>query len=430
MSDRARRYARRVAFDWAGLTEHIRLAIVRAVSEFRDGHRDETIYGAAVFGFYAHGEIIAWPLIGVASEKSAQATDADLRWHPYDWDWSREPSDVDQRWSELLSKSARDGDDDHFDKVKARFYRSVIAACKSARKQLAAAGVIDKTCLVVAVDEAEELVAKCISKAQLRRHFPHLDAAQVERDRIAGLPVTEQVREWCDLLIADATSSDAPLGWEESREALIALGRAEPDLALDAIMSRVRETTDVPEWRWMFVIDRIRISRPDVVEYLTSRMRTARGDESASRWSAGPLVTLGHTDIVVTQFDSLNPGAYDVFGGPYRALDPDHPLDYRPLEAALTAHPEIERALVSVMGTGVTRHHDVPVGDVAALFDGLRSPWAIIRRHAAFTLLHAPLDGAGRQRFLDSLAELENDPDPEITAQVPLLRSIFADRRT
>ncbi|MGW9377348.1 hypothetical protein ACWHAO_04710 [Streptomyces albidoflavus] len=133
-----------MSFDWAGLEQAVQAQLTGFVRRMRAEHPDDRLYAAAVHEFSAEtGSVIAWPLVGVA-------------WEP----------------------------------VHARYLRTVVKACRAARRELLAEGTAGRLFLVVAMDEAWELVPRTLTPAQVRRHFPELDAESRETARLAALPPT------------------------------------------------------------------------------------------------------------------------------------------------------------------------------------------------------------------------------------------------
>ena len=155
-------------FDWHGLEVATRARITGFVRRMRAEHPDDRIYGAAVHEFYAEsGGWIACTLVGVASEESVP--DAELRWSPADWPWQQNPTDVDHEWSRRLTSAATEGD---WDAVHERYLSTVVAACRSARRELG------EDVVVVAMDEEWELIPRCLTAEEVERHFPELTTEQ------------------------------------------------------------------------------------------------------------------------------------------------------------------------------------------------------------------------------------------------------------
>ncbi|WP_062392194.1 DUF4303 domain-containing protein [Gordonia phthalatica] len=223
-------------FDWDGLLHALVDGIRDGATEFRDDDGGE-IYGIAVYGFYADGATISWPMIGVSGVDSEAADDPELRWSPYDWEYEQDPSDVGDDWSTRLSAFAGRDRGAHWDEAEARFFTTVVDACEIARRSLLADGLIPATALVIAADVGEELVPKCVTKAQLAEEFPHLAAEAAERDRIAACPSTSRSRP------SSTPSAPTPTKTKTIRSGRSSLGRA---LRLCCIPSSSR--TPTPCW--------------------------------------------------------------------------------------------------------------------------------------------------------------------------------------
>ena len=166
-------------FDWGGLEEVLIGQVVGLVRQVREEHPRDRLYGAAVHEFYAEqGGMIGWTLVGAASEEWLAAAGTDipapdwLRWSPADWPWQLDPGNAEHAWALRLEEHATADGGQHWDEVHDRYLRTVVAACWSARRRLVAEGVVDADFVVVAMDEAWDLVPLSLTSAEVDRHFP------------------------------------------------------------------------------------------------------------------------------------------------------------------------------------------------------------------------------------------------------------------
>ena len=425
-------------FDWDGLLRALVDGIRDGATEFRDDDGSE-IYGIAVYGFYADGATISWPMIGVSGVDSEAADDPELRWSPYDWEYEQDPSDVGDDWSTRLSAFAGRDRGAHWDEAEARFFTTVVDACEIARRSLLADGLIPATALVIAADEGEELVPKCVTKAQLAEEFPHLAAEAAERDRIAALPIHEQIAALLDAIGADEDEDEDEdeddtvrpvLDWESAPPLLYPLVESHPDAVLDALLHRL-EVDPGPTFArrhlWMRTIEDLGVVRPDLISALTTIMNED-SDAEASR-AAGILCRMGRTDAVADRYSGLpeenRSDFVRAFARPFCA--PPHreaplrsaPVDLAPLAAVLHSHPELNAALFDELGV----NQWLGAEDVETYFAALDSEWSSIRRHAAWSLVFTRLVGTQRQRYAEALDDFENDP--ALAPRVGDLRRIF-----
>ncbi|MFJ1613444.1 DUF4303 domain-containing protein [Streptomyces sp. NPDC088846] len=400
-------------FDWTGLEAAIREQIVGFVQRVRADHPDERVYGAAVHEFYAEsGGTIAWTLVGVASEErialAATGTlDAqELRWSPADWPWQLDPGETEDEWAGRLEAAATADGGRRWDAVHARYLRTVAKACKAARKRLVADGVVDRDFVVVAMDEAWELVPLSLTPAQIRRHFPELDAEQREVDRLAALPSELQVSE----LVAVVESPASPLPSERAVEWLRTLGAVAVPAALERL-DRSRE-----KWRWAKLLADLGIASAEVSEALERTMTSRRLSEPDRAWAAAALARLGRMDLVAARLDSLpEEVAARGLAAPYTSFR-DHGahglLDYTPLENALAAHRHWHDAVLRQLSPGRGLCALGP-DEVETALAGLASALPVVRRHALVALADAPLDAERRKRYAAEVARLRrDDPDP------------------
>lgn len=84
-----------------------------------------------------------------------------------------------------------------WEKTYDHFLRRFPKAAKKARQQLIREGVVDKNFIIIAEDDAGELVPLSLTRAQLLRHFPQYDADEKERRRLTALPPKSSFASWC-----------------------------------------------------------------------------------------------------------------------------------------------------------------------------------------------------------------------------------------
>lgn len=386
-------YDRPVDVDWRGLEAAVREQITGFVRQMRAEHPDDRIYGAAVYEFYADGDVIAWTLVGVASEESVP--EPELRWSPADWEWQLDPGEAEDEWSRRLSAAAAEGDRDA---VHERYLSTVVAACRAAGRELG------EDIVVVAMDEAWELIPRCLTAAQLRRHFPELDEERRELDRLAALPAEERVAE----LIAQP----AAVG----REKVFDLLRKTGAVAVPQVVAQLPLARE--KWQWAKLLAELGVPDEPVIVALDSVLTTRKLRESDRAWAAAALARLGRMDLVADRLERL-PEEVGVRGltGPYLSFRDDGvhgPLDYAPLADALTRHPSWQAAVLKRFTPGGA-FCELDRDEVPTALEALSSPHAAIRRHAAIVLSYAPTTAAQRDEYLTALARLSSeDPDPAV----------------
>lgn len=380
-------------FDWHGLETAIREQITGFVRQMRAEHPDDRIYGAAVHAFYADGTVIAWTLVGVASEESVP--DPELRWSPADWEWQLDPGETGDEWSRRLTTAATEGD---FDAVHERYLSTVVDACTAAGRELG------DDIVVVAMDEAWELVPRCLTTAQLRQHFPELAGEQSELDRLAALPVETRVAE----LITLPTS----IGREKALDLLRETGAAAVPLVVEQL------TLDREKWQWAKLLAELGIPDEQAIAALDAVLANEKLREPDRAWAAAALARLGRMDLVTDRLDRL-PEEVGVRGltGPYmsfRDQGAHGPLDYTPLADALTRHPTWQAGVLKEFTPGGA-FCEPDRDEVPTALAALTSPHAAIRRHAITVLSHAPMTTGQRTEYTAALARLSHeDPDTAV----------------
>lgn len=380
--------------DWRGLEAAIREQITGFVRQMRAEHPTDRIYGAAVHEFYAEsGGVIAWTVVGVASEESVP--EPELRWSPADWEWQLDPGAAEDEWSRRLTAAATSGD---WDAVHERYLSTVVAACRAAGRELG--GDI----VVVAMDEAWELIPRCLTTAQLQRHFPELAEAQRELARLAALPAETRAAELITL--------PASIGREKALDLLKDIGAAVVPLVVEQL-SLARE-----KWQWAKLLAELGVADEPVIAALDPVLANKKLPEPDRAWAAAALARLGRMDLVTDRLERL-PEEVGVRGltGPYMSFR-DHgvhgPLDYAPLADALTRHPSWQAAVVKRFTPGGA-FCELARDEIPTALDALSSAHAAIRRHAVIVLSYAPMDAVQQEEYAATLARLgREDPDPAV----------------
>ncbi|CAM3120551.1 DUF4303 domain-containing protein [Prescottella defluvii] len=412
--------------DWKRVESAFRDRIVEFVRRMNAEYPDDRIYGAALHEFYAEsGGVIAWPMIGVAGETSLASVataglDADaLRWSPADWPWQLDPDDVDDALADAITAAATAGDDDDatWDRVHHRFERTAAKACRAARRVLVDEGVVDRDFIAVAMDEAWELIPLSLSKAQVRKHFPELDEEQAAVDRLTALPVDDRIAEL--VAIVDAPVSPPP-GGERAVAWLRDLGRA----AVPAVLGRLSRARE--KWQWAKLLGELGDSSDDVVHALETVVVQRSLPTPDRAWAAAALARLGRMDVVTARIDGLpEEVAVWALSAPYssfRDIGVPTPLDYTPLEAALTAHPALHDPVCARLSPG-SGYCELAADEIDVAFGGLGSAWAAVRRHALVVLTDTRMGTDLRARYVTELDRLSTDPDARVRDAVAISRS-------
>jgi hypothetical protein len=122
-------------------------------------------------------------------------------------------------------------------------------------------------------------------------------------------------------------------------------------------------------------------------------------------------------DVVVARIERL-PEEVAVWAltAPYtsfRDIGVPTPLDYAPLEAALTAHPSLHDPVCVRLAPG-SGYCALAADEVEVAFGGLGSEWAAVRRHAVVVLADVRLTAGRRARYTAELGRLSADSDERV----------------
>lgn len=380
-------------FDWKALEDVAVGQVVNAVRNIRQTCPDETVYGAMFHEFYGDGSVLYWPMVTVGTEEvlARVATDygdesEDLRWSgpdlsQYADDHGFEPGDEQDQWATQCAEFAQDtakGSFSAWEAVYERFLHCFPRAAKRARAQLLKEGLVDKHFIVVATDEAGELVPLSLTRAQLLRHFPMYDEAERDRARIAALPLTERIAEVVSQAVRAAPPG--PLLGEYD-----ALARVLGEAAVPALLDVVAGRSAGEAWQASMLLAEINHSSPDVISTLEATLCNAAASESERAWAASALARLERMDLIAAHLSELpSEVAARGLSAPYRSFrdrGKHRPLDYRPLEAVLAQYPDMAPAVAEALAPGCG-FCTLEADEVVAAQQGLTSKWAFIREHA------------------------------------------------
>jgi hypothetical protein len=97
----------------------------------------------------------------------------------------------------------------------------------------------------------------------------------------------------------------------------------------------------------------------------------------------------------------------------FRDIGVPTPLDYTPLETALTAHPSLHDPVCARLAPG-SGYCVLAADEVEVAFGGLGSEWAAVRRHAVVVLADVRLAADRRARYTAELDRLSADSDERV----------------
>lgn len=214
------------AIDWRGFEQVVADAVVRTVHALVAERPGQRFYAAAFGAIYRETDgVITLPMFGMNTLEAVHGYPAedreDLRWNLEDWedcdlDWL--PEQDHRRWQETLTAFARRGSTRQWQDAFDRYLTALTHACRQARRQLLAAGVVERDFVVLVLDhdDQEALLRRVLPEQELHRLFPGYDQRRAELARIAALPQAEQARHYVSRLGV----FDGPVDAEEAGRAL------------------------------------------------------------------------------------------------------------------------------------------------------------------------------------------------------------------
>jgi hypothetical protein len=375
--------------DWKALDAHLLAALLGAVRAHHDEHPDHRIYAAAFHNFYAEtGGVIAWPSLAIATEEDLRMlaagssfTEDDLRWSPADWTTQLDPSESDDAWAAEVERAAGRRDDAYWNAQYDRFLRAFASAAKKARPLLVAEKVVEKDFIAVAMDEAWDLVPLSLTPAQVRRHFPELDEEAQELARLDALPASQRAEELADIL-------DSPTPGAVSAEAAMRILTGLGTDAVGVAVTRIARSRD--RWRYAKLLADLGVPSPEAIDALADVLRGKRLSEPDRAWAGAALARLGRLDLVLADRDRIPRAVLRrALAAPFTSFR-DHvairrPLDYAPLESALSDDPALADEMLDELSPG-SGYCTLEPDEVDTARDALTSSFEVVRRHAAFVL--------------------------------------------
>lgn len=310
-----------------------------------------------------------------------------VKWSPVDWRWDDTLTDDDALRAlndALNDTAAATTTRQAWQALEQRFLQTVTAAARRVHERFAQHPKVREDFVVAFIDDdgGADLAGASMSPALFEHHFPEQAEAARLRTRLAGLPLAEQAAYYAGRLDSDDSES---IDGEEAERWLIAHGEA----AAPLMIARLAEHEKA--WDAALVLGLSGCAGDEVLAALRTTVLDTTYPDDARHWAARALGHLRDEDWLLARANdpALLPFAVQGCTAPFsgfrdRAAQPV-PLDYRPLERLLQAHPEALKLVGEAMkpGTGAC---EIRPSDVAEALRGLQSPHAPVRWHAAIVL--------------------------------------------
>jgi hypothetical protein len=255
----------------------------------------------------------------------------------------------------------------------------------------------------------EEMLGRCLSASQLHTLFPDVVARQAERARVASQPTGEQIAYYVSRL----DRFDDLIGSEEAQTALRGFGA----VAIPALLPLLCKADHA--WQTAMLLAEIGVPDDTAIAALSAVVAASMPDSTAQAWSCRALAQLGRLDLVLDDVSVLSreilatavTARYTAFRD--RGVHP-LPLDYRPLEDFLVAHPEIAPKVAEELKPG-SSYCVISPAEVPEALRGTTSPHALVRKHSVCVLGERRLGDTIGQTVIPLLRAIaKTDPDSEV----------------
>lgn len=363
--------------DWPSFSEDLYHCVLDQLLATLAVHPEPRVYAAA----FHHVELdqALPPLFGYQSEENLQhssgAEDPVERWDCATWPQLQAVEDFLALRLAPLKALKEQQSSAKWQATVRQLETLLIAVCKRLSSELRRrCPTLSADFAVLMHDDDFRLTPRCVSKAQLLRLFPHLDAPRRRAEELARLPLEQQI----DVHLAALDSEDSLL----ARDAARALEQIGPIAAAAVARSMVSKAQ---VWRHAMLLDQFRVRDPLVIEVLKSA--ALRHSSNSANWPAMALASLGEYDFLIGHptfsDECLVMAVLHPLEWTNQRLGPQ-PLSYEPLERLLQARPSATDLLLRRLEQ--SGFVDIEAKDLTIALAGATHPFAGIRRHAAVVL--------------------------------------------
>ena len=386
--------------DWRGLEQVYTAEAIRALGALGE-RTGEHFYAVLLYGSYREldGRVTLPQLAALSMERLREPRSGDF----YGYGWSIDDAHLElldaavtRPLEEALTAEATRGSQGHWHKVERRLDAVLVRIVRRLRDAApsVASTTADFVAYVLDEDGGFERAVKSIPGRLRRRLFPAQQETARRRDVLGRQPVDERARA-----LVEALDHDDGIGSEEAANRLLELG--EPSVA--PLLARLR-ASGRRDWETARLLGMLGVPRPDVIEALRARTRSA---EFPDAWFPTALGLLG--DLAWLRERG---GALAVVGtcARLKGIATGIPLDYRPVETLLDEGGAATRSRVErELELGRTMRQ-ITSADVDEAIRGLESPHPVVRWHACGALWDRKLGQS--KRIVPALAERLSDPYP------------------
>lgn len=389
--------------DWDAFEASLRARYLEGLDALAAAHPGEMFYAVALFGVYRELDgPLTLPLLAAGRERDAPEWTGTFwsdHFCPAAWPLAELelPGSVSHETDPLeraLFAEANASDPAHWRSVAARFDEALVGLAAALRDHAKRVLTVTDDFVAYIFDESggPAMAARTIDPERFARLFP----LEVEGERALAAVREMPPPARAAFLVSRLGQHDGAVSSEDAQRELRAMGAD----ALDALSALLTDPT--AGWMAAMSLAEIGESRPDVIERLRAR--------AEERWFATALGALGDLEWLLEQEEDV--ALLGIIAPLRRAHEILRPLDYRPLEAWLTAGTDERRARVEKeLGPGSGGARIAP-SDVEEALRGSTSEHAVVRWHACSALSWREVAASKADRVLPALAARLEDPHP------------------
>jgi hypothetical protein len=389
--------------DWPSFSEDLYQCVRGALLRHFLAHSDKKFYAAA----FHHVELdqAVPPLFGCQSDDnlpaSAGAEQRIERWDCATWPPIPEVDEFLEQQMRMLREFQLQQTPAKWKTAVKQIEKQLINVCKRLSAELKRQCTnLSVDFAVLILDDDFRLTPKCVSRPQLFRMFPHLDAPRQRAMEIAGLPLEQQIAIHLQALGGQDSG--------ESADAMSALQKIGPIAAPATARAMVAQAT----WRYAMLLDHYCVRSAEVIHALKV---LALNHDKNSNWPECTLATLGEHEFLIRRPELSDETVTHALLHPlawrHHHLDP-LPLSYEPLELLMHVRPSSESVLLAEMERG--SFADIRAKDLPVALAGAAHSFSGIRRHAAYVLSRTGLGRKNGPRIVAAVLPLLADVNPKV----------------
>jgi hypothetical protein len=360
-------------------------AAVRAIMEKHDGN----FYAIAFHEFYGEtGGMIGLPCLAANTLEELELN-GDSKWSSPDWKWIdiKFANAEMKKLHQALEKYACSEDDDDFweaayKRMIKAYIRAITEVAAKLKKHKRASP--DFVGIVSTEDNEIENLKKCVTPAQFKKLFPEIAAETKAAKQLQASPLDKKLAKYREALF-------------DHEAAIIKLGAAAVPMLLEMLGDAEQG------WNAAYLLGRIGIAEPRVIEALRKRMKNKK---QADGQTAIALALLGDVDHVLklaaspsTRSAAID-GLTSLYSSDVNDCQRKIQLDFRPLEKLL----EIVDEKSVAASLDASSSLEITAADVSEALRGIASTHTAVREQALRIFGARRLDAKSGAKILPAVA--------------------------